>query len=114
CGSDWLRRCIHSWSAHRYSDSVTTEAVAGGTSVARAIGSAFICQDPSENRISYLYFAPALTPGRNTSHTPVVPRDRIAAPRPSHPLKSPTTRTARAFGAQTAKEVPVTTPSGVG
>jgi len=33
------RRAIHSWSLHSKCEAVTTDAVAGGTSVARAIGS---------------------------------------------------------------------------
>ena len=54
CGSV-VRRCsIHSSSPHSWTAVVTTEAVAGGTSVARAIGSAFWCQEPSAKQISNL------------------------------------------------------------
>ena len=42
------------------------------------------------------------------SHTPHSGRNRIGWRRPSHPLKSPTTLTRRAFGAQTAKTTPET------
>ena len=49
---------------------------------------------------------PAPTPGRNSSQTPLDPSDRIGCSRPSHELKSPTTETARALGAQTANAVP--------
>ena len=46
------------------------------------------------------------------SHTPVAPRRRIGWRRPSQMLKSPTTETRSAFGAQTAKCTP-STPSWV-
>ena len=42
----------------------------------------------------------------NISQMPDAPRERIGCSRPSQPLKSPTTLTERAFGAQTAKETP--------
>jgi hypothetical protein len=43
CGSVCLvRSVIHASSCQSYRDSVTTEAVAGGHSVARARGSAFV------------------------------------------------------------------------
>ena len=42
-------------------------------------------------------------PGTNSSHTPDAPSERIGKRRPSQRSKSPTTRTLRAFGAQTAK-----------
>ena len=45
-----------------------------------------------------------------SSQIPDAPSDRIGCRRPSHELKSPTTDTARAFGAQTANAVP-TVPS---
>ena len=48
--------------------------------------------------------------GTNSSHTPLEPSARIGWLRPSQPLKSPMTRTPRAFGAHTANEVPVTWP----
>ena len=50
----------------------------------------------------------AATPGRKISQTPDPPSVRIGFIRPSQLLKSPTTRTDRAFGAQTANDVPVT------
>ena len=43
----------------------------------------------------------------NSSHTPLEPSERIRCALPSQKLKSPTMRTPRAFGAQTAKLVPV-------
>ena len=49
----------------------------------------------------------------NSSQTPEEPSERIGLARPSQPSKSPATRTPRALGAQTANEVPVTTPLGV-
>ena len=54
CGSVVARLVIHSSSPHSWKRSVTTLAVAGGTSVARASGSAFWCQEPSPKQISYL------------------------------------------------------------
>ena len=53
-GSVVARLAIHSWSSHWWNWSVTTEAVAVGTSVARAIGSAFWCQEPSAKQSSNL------------------------------------------------------------
>ena len=46
--------------------------------------------------------------GMNSSHTPAGKRSRIGFRRGSHVLKSPTTETARAFGAQTANRTPCT------
>ncbi len=56
---------------------MTTDAFAGGTSAARAIGSARSVWLPSGRVMSYLYRVPAPTPGRNSSHTPLDPSDRI-------------------------------------
>ena len=53
-----------------------------------------------------LYLAPGATPGTNSSQTPAPPSDRMGWARPSQKLKSPTRRTPRAFGAQTANAVP--------
>ncbi len=47
----------------------------------------------------------------NSSHTPDTPSERIGNPRLSQKSKSPVTRTPRAFGAQTAKDTPVTGPT---
>ena len=44
--------------------------------------------------------------GTKISHTPLLPSDRMQWLRPSQPLKSPMTRTPRAFGAHTANETP--------
>ena len=54
---------------------------------------------------------PSSTPGQKSSQTPLAPSERIWWTRPSQPLKSPTTLTERAFGAQTEKEVPATPSS---
>ena len=51
---------------------------------------------------------PSPTSGTNSSQTPRAPSERIGCPRPSQPLKSPTTRTPWALGAHTANDVPVT------
>ena len=53
-GSDVARLAIQSSSPHSWKRSVTTLAVAGGTSVARASGSAFWCQEPSPKHSSNL------------------------------------------------------------
>ena len=45
-------------------------------------------------------------PGTNSSQIPDAPIARIGCRRPSQPLKSPTTLTERAAGAQTANDVP--------
>ena len=81
-------------------------AVAGGTSAAKANGSARRLTCPCWLTTSNLYRAPGPTPGRKISQTPELPSTRIGCRRPSQPLKSPTTRTARAPGAHTANEVP--------
>ena len=44
----------------------------------------------------------------NSSQMPLDPSDRIGFRRPSQLLKSPTTETERALGAQTANAVPAT------
>ena len=51
---------------------------------------------------------PAPTRGTNSSQTPAAWRRRIGWRRPSQALKSPTTATRSAFGAQTAKRTPAT------
>ena len=107
------RRASHSASCHTYADSVTTEAVCGGTSVANAIGSAFSCHTPSAPRMRNLYRDPTGTFGRKTSHTPLEPIERNGFARPSQPSKSPVTRTPRAFGAHTANETPLIVPEAV-
>ena len=80
----------------------------GGCSAAKATGSALRVSAPEGVTSSYLYLAPAATPGTNSSQIPEEPRARIGCSRPSQELKSPTTRTARALGAQTANAVPAT------
>jgi hypothetical protein len=114
CGSWDRRRSSQASSPHRKPDSTTTDAVAGGTSVPFASGSAFCRQVPSAPRTSNLYRAPAVTPGTKISQTPESPSDRMAWVVPCQWLKSPTTRTARALGAQTANAVPSTSPRAPG
>ena len=63
---------------------------------------------PKVPSISYLYRTPQhRSAGTNNSHTPGPWRFRIGCRRPSHPLKSPTTETRCALGAQTANRTPV-------
>ena len=88
--------------------------MSAGFSAQTAIGSAFSRHCPSGPRMTYLYAAPVPTPGTNSSHTPDVPSWRIGCSRPSQLLKSALSRIARAFGAQTANEVPVTGSSAPG
>ncbi len=84
------------------------DAVAGGTSVRRAIGSARSVCEPSGRLMSNLYSAPSPTPGRNSSHTPVRAERAHRVGRAVPVVEVPVTRTPRAFGAQTVKRVPVT------
>ena len=109
----WLsaRASIHPESPQACREVYTTDAVAGGVSAALAIGSAFSRHTPSGPQIAYLYLAPSLTAGTNSSHTPDPPSERIGYARPSHPLKSPVTRTPCAFGAQTANDAPEAWPT---
>ena len=109
-GSVAARRSSHSSSRQTCFPSQTTDAFAGGTSVWKASGSLFRRRRPSCVRISNLYVVPSSTPGTNSSQIPDAPSDRIGCRRPSQELKSPTTATERAFGAQTANAVP-STPS---
>src|SRR5690625_6312040 len=117
-GAEWgsvaARVLSHCSSPHSCWLSVTIEAVAGGVSVAKAIGSAFSRQRSSAPKISYLYRVPAVTLGIKISQTPEEPRERMACEVPSQWLKSPITRTARALGAQTLNEVPETSPKSLG
>ena len=99
------RRAIHAASDQVYDESVTTDAVAGGTSAKRAIGSALSTQSPWRDSSWNLYAVPTPRPGTKSSHTPLLPMERIACEGPSHWLKSPTTRTARAFGAHTVNHL---------
>ncbi len=79
-----------------------------------ANGSALSRHTPSAPRIWNLYRVPSPTSGTNNSQTPDGPSMRIGVPAPVQWSKSPEMRTPRAFGAQTANEVPVTSPPGVG
>ena len=71
-------------------------------------GSALRSSSPSRRQDLELVASPAATCGAKISHTPHSRRSRIMWRRPSHWLKSPTTETRRAFGAQTAKATPRT------
>ena len=92
-----------------------TDAVAGGFSVAKANGSALSTVYPLKlERIRYLYWRPAPTPGTKPCQTPV----RATGSRRCFPacqsVQSPMTSTDSALGAQTAKRVPVRPPSDSG
>src|SRR5438445_11436285 len=88
--------------------STTMEAVVGRRSAVNATGSDFNgSMRPSGPMISYLYFSPGRTPGTKISQKPL-PRTRMAWRRPSHELKSPTTLTRFAAGANTANATPGT------
>ncbi len=70
-----------------------------------ATGSALCCS-PCSPATAYLYTAPWPTAGTNPSQIPE-PSLGASGLRPlSQPFQSPTTDTARALGAQTAKYVP--------
>ena len=88
--------------------------MSAGISAQAAIGSAFSRHSPSGPRITNLYAVPLPTSGTNSSQTPEVPSWRIGCSRPSQLLKSALIRTARADGAQTANDVPVTGSSAPG
>ena len=78
--------------------------VAGPVSAWRAKGSALSTARPSGPTTRNLYISPCFTPGRKAHQTP--PSSFfIGAALPSQPLKSPTTLTSRALGAQTTKRV---------
>ena len=91
------------------SRSATTEADFGGVSIAEAEGIGFLLRCSRETAISLRICRRVRrpTPGMKISQTPPS-RSRIGFCRVSQPLKSPTTLTTRAFGAHTAKRVPVT------
>ena len=113
---EWSREArasTHSRSVHSYREVNTFDAVAGGTSVAEASGSAWSTVCPSAPRTQYLYSAPSPTPGTNNSQTPEDPIDRMGSAVGFQPQKSPITLTPRALGAHTANDVPVTGPPGV-
>jgi hypothetical protein len=71
------RALSHEASAQECREVYTTDAVAGGCSVARASGSAFSRHTPSGPQMANLYLAPSVTPGTNSSHTPTPPSERI-------------------------------------
>ena len=77
------RAAIHSASSQAYREVYTTDAVEGGRSARRASGSALSRHTPSAPQIEYLYRAPSLRAGMNSSHTPDTPSERIGNARPS-------------------------------
>ena len=82
-------------------------AVRGGTSAAKPYGSHFSTTCPPRCFTAILVLrARARCPGTNNSQTPLGMCLRIGWLRRSHMLKSPTTLTLSAFGAQTAKFTP--------
>ena len=92
----------------------TIEAVCGRSSAANASGSDFSgSMRPSAPMISYLYLLPGLASGMKISQKPL-PRTRMGWRRPSHELKSPTTLTRWAFGANTANATPETSSRTMG
>src|SRR5690348_8033327 len=107
------RRSTHSSSAHWYWLTVTRDAVCGGTSVAKANGSARSVTTPSAPYTRNLYNPSTGNPGQNSSHTPDEPSTRMGASVPVQPLNSPIRLTPLAFGAHTANDTPLTTPSAV-
>ncbi len=64
-------------STRSVSSATTTDAVPGGTSVPRAIGSAFSRSRPSAPTTSNLYLQPGATSGTKSSQTPDEPSERI-------------------------------------
>src|ERR1700761_943058 len=111
-GLDPARLAIQPLSSQTYFDTPTTDAVAGGGSVYRAIGSGRVTQAPDCVCSSNLYAVPGPKPGTNSSPTPLSSRRRIEHSSPFQPLKSPSTRTAFACGAQTLNDVPSTSSCG--
>src|SRR5437588_6517137 len=107
------RRVTHSLSAHWYWLIATRDAVCGGTSVAKANGSARSVTTPSAPCTRNLYRPSLGNPGQNNSHTPLEPSTRIGASVPVQPLNSPIKLMPLALGAHTANETPLTTPSAV-
>src|SRR5919197_5609583 len=106
------RLASQSWSPQGYAGSHTTDAVAGGGSYIVANGSVLSPRQAPPRPMRWnLYRAPWLTPGANPSQIPEWPRERRGCERGSHPLKSPITDTASAFGAHTAKYVPAVSPA---
>src|SRR5690606_36648731 len=98
CTGVAARPRIHSSSVHSWCEAVTTDAVFGGSSASRAIGSAFRKRCPCREWISNLYRVPSPTLGRNSSHTPVEPSERIGKVVPSQCVKSAARRTPWALG----------------
>ena len=94
---------------------VTMDAVSGGTSNAEPEGIG-LEQHLAVSRpdLELVAVRRRATPGTKISQTPLTPSDRIGCARPSQPLKSPTTLTRCALGAQTAKCTPAAPPIVIG
>ena len=82
--------------------SQTLLAVPGPVSAWKAKGSAFSTSRPSALTTRYLYMSPSFNPGTKAHQTPSS-RRHMGVAEPSQPLKSPTTETSRAWGAQKQK-----------
>ena len=76
-GVRWARAVTQSSSFQVCREVNTTDAVAGGFSVAFASGSALSRHTPSAPQMAYLYLVPSATPGTKSSHTPAPPSERI-------------------------------------
>ena len=96
-------------SCHSYVERKTTDAVFGGTSAAKANGSAFRRRWPSAPTTSNLYFAPSAASGTSACQIPDEPAGSSGSALPSQRFQSPTTATFWALGAQTANETPPST-----
>src|SRR5690606_29261217 len=99
------RSPIHFSSFHLWAASQTREAVFGGCSQYRAKGSAFsVHKSLLWEWILYLYLVPRSSPGMNPSQIPLPSHRTKSTCSPALQwLKSPTTDTDWAEGAQTAK-----------
>src|ERR1035438_9479273 len=107
----WAARwASHAWSPHSWELLSTMLAVFGGVSVALASGSALRIPRPSARMTRNLYLVPAPTSGTKSSHTPLLPSERIGWTRASHPLASLTRLPPRAVGGQTGHPGPLGRP----
>src|SRR6202167_2292467 len=102
------RAAIQAESRHSYSRVQAREAVAGGNSQQTAYGSAFSTTNPSTREvIRYLYAWPRCTAATAPSQMPEPSQRAASMSSPARqPFHSPTTETAAALGAQTAKCAP--------
>ena len=98
-----------------FASSTTIDAVLGRSSAAKATGSDFSGKQlpVRADDLELVLVARRGMPGTKISQKPL-PRTRMAWRRPSQKLKSPTTLTRRAFGANTTKATPSTPSSTIG